>query len=60
MAHTSYVRPTLMEIVGLVMAVTAAALLVWGSEEATGSIVLGVIGILLIAVGSRDRRGSIH
>ena len=58
MAHTSYIRPTFMEIVGLVMALTSAALLVWGSEDAAGSVVLGVIGILFIAVGSRDRRGA--
>ena len=60
MAQTSFIRPTLMEVIGLMMALSAAALLVWGSEEATGSVVLGVIGILLIAVGSRDRGGSVR
>jgi hypothetical protein len=47
-------------MVGAVMALLAAAMMVWGSSDATAAVVLGVIGIVFIAVGSRDRWHSSH
>ena len=55
MARSNVDRGTIMMAVGLVMALVAAATMVWGPDESTGAVVLGIIGIVFIGVGSRDR-----
>jgi hypothetical protein len=43
-------------VVGIVMAVGAAALMAWSSMDIAPLIVIGVIGVVFIAVGARERR----
>jgi hypothetical protein len=51
-------KDTIMWVVGIVLAVVAAGLMVW-TEIADGPlIVLGMLGILFIAVGARGRRSQ--
>jgi hypothetical protein len=47
-----------MLVIGLILALIAAAYMVWGSDDASSAVVLGVIGIVFIAIGSRDRRNA--
>lgn len=42
--------------VGVAMAVGAAIGMLWGSVDTTPLIVIGIIGVVFIAVGARDRR----
>ena len=60
MSESDHVRGTMMKLIGVLLAVVAAAMLVWGSGEATPAIALGAIGIVFIAVGSRDQRSSVR
>jgi hypothetical protein len=51
-------RNTIMWLVGIVLAVLAAGLMVW-SDIGDGSLmVMGMLGILFIAVGARGRRSQ--
>jgi hypothetical protein len=52
------VRETVMWGIGIVMAVGAAAMMVWGSVDSAPLTVLLVIGIVFIGVGARGRRRS--
>jgi hypothetical protein len=53
-------KDTIMWVTGIVLAVLAAGLMVW-TEAADGPlIVLGMLGILFIAVGARGRRNQQH
>ncbi len=45
-----------MYVVGIVMALGAAAAMLWSSLDAAPLIVIGIIGLVFIAVGARDRR----
>lgn len=45
-----------MYIVGIVMALGAAGAMLWSSIDAAPLTVIGVIGVVFIAVGARDRR----
>ncbi|MGB5186058.1 MAG: hypothetical protein WBO84_02890 [Acidimicrobiia bacterium] len=58
MAIATDSRNTALFIVGIVMAVGAAALMLWSSVGTTPLIVIGVIGVVFIAVGARGRRQS--
>jgi len=58
MAVPSNVSETGLFVVGIVMAVVAAALMVWSSISVAPLIVIGVIGVVFIAVGARRRRKS--
>ncbi|MGB5167151.1 MAG: hypothetical protein WBN35_05800 [Acidimicrobiia bacterium] len=58
MAIATDSRNTALFIVGIVMAVGAAALMQWSSVGTTPLIVIGVIGVVFIAVGARGRRQS--
>lgn len=56
MATPTHPRETALFIVGILMAVAAAALMLWSSVSVTPLIVMGVIGVVFIAVGARGRR----
>jgi len=58
MTVSSNVRESGLFVVGIVMAVGAAALMVWSSISIAPLVVIGVIGIVFIAVGARRRRHS--
>ena len=58
MAVPSNVSDSGLFVVGIVMAVGAAALMVWSSISIAPLIVIGVIGVMFIAVGARGRRQS--
>ena len=58
MAVPSNVSDSGLFVVGIVMAVVAAALMVWSSISVAPLIVIGVIGVVFIAVGARRRRKS--
>jgi hypothetical protein len=60
MSQPDHAGATMMKLIGVLLAVVAAAMLVWGSGEATPAIVLGAIGIVFIAIGSRDQRSSVR
>jgi hypothetical protein len=45
-----------MWVIGIVMAVGAAAMMVWSSVDSASVVVLLVIGLVFIAVGARGRR----
>ena len=49
-------RSSIMFAVGIAMAVGAAAGMLWSSVDATPLVVIGIIGVVFIAVGARDRR----
>jgi len=49
-------RSTIMFGVGLAMAVGAAAGILWNSIDTTPFMVVGIIGVVFVAVGARDRR----
>ena len=55
MSRSNVDRGTVMMAVGLALALVSAATMVWGPDEATGAVVVGIIGIVFIAVGSRNR-----
>ena len=58
MATPTSTRNTGLFIVGMVMAVGAAALMMWSSIDITPLIVIGVVGAVFIAVGARGRLQS--
>ena len=58
MTVSSNVRESGLFVVGIVMAVGAAALMVWSSISIAPLVVIGVIGVVFIAVGARRRRHS--
>jgi hypothetical protein len=49
-------RDTIMWLVGIVLAVLAAGLMVWSDIGDGPLMVMGMLGILFIAVGARGRR----
>jgi hypothetical protein len=51
-------RDTIMWVVGFVLAVLAAGLMVWTDIGDGPLIVVGMLGILFIAVGARGRRSQ--
>jgi hypothetical protein len=51
-------RDTTMWIVGFVLAVLAAGLMVWSDIGDGPLIVVGMLGILFIAIGARGRRSQ--
>lgn len=50
------VRDTVMWATGIVLAVVAAGLMVWTELATEPVIILGMLGVLLTAVGARGRR----
>ena len=51
-------RDTIMWVIGIVLAVGAAGLMVWTDIADGPLMVLGMLGILFIAVGARGRRSQ--
>jgi hypothetical protein len=51
-------RNTIMWLVGIVLAVLAAGLMVWSDIGDGPLMVMGMLGILFIAVGARGRRSQ--
>lgn len=49
-------RSTVMFVVGIFMAVGAALGMLWSSVDVTPLTVIGIIGVVFIAVGARARR----
>lgn len=49
-------RDTVMVVVGLVMALGAAAMLVWTDADPAALVPFAVVGIVVIGVGARRRR----
>jgi len=47
-----------MFVVGIAMAVGAALGMLWSSVDVTPLIVIGVIGVVFIAVAARERRAG--
>jgi len=47
-----------MWVTGIVLAVVAAGLMVWSDIDVGPLLVLGMLGILFIAVGGRGRRSQ--
>jgi len=56
--NSNNARNTGLFIVRIVMAVGAAALMLWSSIDITPLIVIGVVGVVFIAVGARGRLQS--
>lgn len=48
-------RDTVMVVVGLVMALGAAAMLVWTDADPAGFVPFAVVGLVVIGVGARHR-----
>jgi hypothetical protein len=46
-----------MYMVGTVMAIGAAAAMLWSSFDIAPLMVIGLVGLVFIAVGARHRRG---
>ena len=53
-------RDTVMWTIGIVLALLAAGMMVWSDADVAPLIVLGVLGILFIAIGARGRRSQRH
>jgi hypothetical protein len=51
-------KDTIMWATGIVLAVLAAGLMVWSDIDDGPLLVLGMLGILFIAVGARGRRSQ--
>jgi hypothetical protein len=51
-------KDTIMWVTGIVLAVVAAGLMVWSDIDDGPLLVLGMLGILFIAVGGRGRRSQ--
>jgi hypothetical protein len=51
-------RDTIMWVVGIVLAVLAAGLMVWSDIGDGPLMVMGMLGVLFIAVGARGRRSQ--
>jgi len=51
-------RDTIMWVVGIILAIVAAGLMVWIDIADGPLMVLGMLGILFIAVGARGRRSQ--
>jgi hypothetical protein len=51
-------RHTIMWLVGIVLTVLAAGLMVWSDIGDGPLMVMGMLGVLLIAVGARGRRSQ--
>ncbi len=51
-------KDTIMWVTGIVIAVLAAGLMVWSDIDDGPLLVLGMLGILFIAVGARRRRSQ--
>ena len=49
-------REPVMWVIGIAMAVGAAAMMAWSSVDSASLVVLLVIGLVFIAVGARGRR----
>ena len=53
-------RHTIMWIIGIALSLVVAGVMVWSDADAGPLTVLGVLGLLFIAVGARGRRGQHH
>lgn len=49
-------RDSMMFILGIAMALSAAAMMVWSEVDSTTLTLLAILGVIFIGVGSRRRR----
>ena len=49
-------RSVVMFVVGIVMALGAALAMLWSSADSASLTVIGIIGVVFIAIAARDRR----
>lgn len=53
-------RDTIMWMIGIVLALLAAALMVWSDTDVAPLTVILVLGITFIAIGAQGRRSQRH